>query len=443
MFEVEIILATRCAGKNPCKPKYDSAHDPFLKISLSGEEGSSLPEKPTLSDVIGRHLDHEDDLGPCERCGGKRTVREEIGSFPEILLVHLNRTDDSGKKIGTHVYLSEQLNIETRFIDERWGNERKVIQYKLSSVVMHLGDTVSTGHYTIGVKGKGDTWSRASDTLVVDWNPEEPGGHPCHLDTGYLFAYRRLPTDDPVVQTPGVDDMQVDSPGWNDGGAFADFDSSALLSAPDPGPLPSVPGSVTGPGANVWGNDPKALGKLLDVMIPKVIDGYIARTADSRRKEWENWADEWEKKRESITGAQASGTGSGIASGIGPAINPGVDLATDSATDPDIGTISDEVIVDWIKQRGRLEITLTGDGGKGSKLLDLEVQGLHYNRLKRKKGAKGREEDEEEDKDSSYNKFKRKLLGRRAVGKAKDLEKGDKGKAKGKPKGKGKGKKRS
>jgi hypothetical protein len=202
-----------------------------------------------------------------------------------------------------------------------------------------------------------------------------------------------------------------------------------------------VPESVPGSGANAWGDDPKALGKLLDVMIPKVVDSYIARTADSRRKEWETWADEWEKKRESIKGAQTSAIdsaigpvigpviGSGFGSGFGSAINSGVDSAIDSAIDSDIGTSSNEAIVDWIKQRGRLEITLTGDGGKGSKLLDLEVQGLHYNRLKRKKGGK----DKEEEKDSSYSKFKRKVLG-----KAKEFEKGDKGKAKVKAKGKGK-----
>ncbi|KAJ6186316.1 hypothetical protein N7519_007617 [Penicillium mononematosum] len=412
MFEVEIVMATRCAGKNPCEPKYISNRQRFLMISLSGEEGDTLPEKPTLSDMIERHFDHEDDFGACEQCGGKKTSRDQIGSFPELLLVQLNRTDQWGKKIDTHVYLSEQLDIETRFIDERWGNERKVVQYKLTSVVLHHGQDVTRGHYSIGVKGKGDTWSKANDALVMNWDPEGPGGNPTHLATGYLFTYRRLPTNDPVVETAA---------GKNPGGRC----HGNRLRPRVERRRSSVPGSVPGSGANLWGNDPKALGKLLDVMIPKVVDSYIARTADSRRKEWENWADEWEKKRESIKGAQTSA----IDSGIGPAIYSGVDSAIDSAIDSDIGTSSNEAIVDWIKQRGRLEITLTGDGGKGSKLLDLEVQGLHYNRLKRKKGGK----DKEEEKDSSYSKFKRKVLG-----KAKDFEKGDKGKAKGKAKGKGK-----
>jgi hypothetical protein len=434
MFEVEIIMAARCAGKNPCPPKYISNHQRFLMISLSGEEGDTLPEKPTLSNIIEQHFDHEDDFGACDQCGGKKTSRDQIGSFPELLLVQLNRTDQWGKKIDTHVYLSEQLDIETRFIDERWGNERKVVQYKLTSVVLHHGQDVTRGHYSIGVKGKGDTWSKANDALVMDWVPEGPGGKPIHLATGYLFTYRRLPTNDPVVQrAPGVDAMEIDSgPGGNDGGVFANFDSSVLSSAPDSEPLSPVPESVPGSGTNVWGNDPKALGKLLDVMIPKVVDSYIAHTADSRRKEWEKWADEWEKKRESTKGTQTSAIDSaigpavsGIGPGIGSAINSGVDSAIDSAIDSDIGTSSNEAIVDWIKQRGRLEITLTADGGKGSKLLDLEVQGLHYNRLKRKKGVK----DKEEEKDTSYSRFKRKVLG-----KAKDFEKGDKAKAKGKGK---------
>ncbi|CAG8907331.1 unnamed protein product [Penicillium egyptiacum] len=410
MLEVEIIMATRCAGKNPCDPRYISNQQRFMMISLSGEEGDILPEKPTLSDVIEQHFGHEDDFGTCPQCGGKKTSRDQIGSFPELLLVQLNRTDKTGKKIDTHVYLSEQLNIETRFIDERWGNERKVVQYKLTSVVLHHGRDVTRGHYSIGVKGKGDEWSKANDRQILDWDPEGPGGNPVHLATGYLFTYRRLPTNDqgqtgPGVQTaaertPQFDAMEIDSgPALDDGGVFADFDSALLSSAPED----SVPES----GANVLGDDPNTLGKLLDAIIPKVVDSYIARSAGARRKEWEKWANEWEKKRETIRGARTS------------------------AISSDIGTSSNQDIVDWVKQRGRLEITLTEDGGKGSKVLDLEVQGLHYNRLKRKKGE--REEEADKGKDTTYSRFKKKVLG-----KARDYEKGDKGKAKGKAKGKGK-----
>lgn len=357
-----------------------------MMIHFSGEEGDELPEKPTLSDIIEHHFDHEDDFGVCAHCGGNKTSREQIGSFPEILLVQLNRTNQEGQKIDTEVYLSDKLNIETRFIDERWGNERKVIQYKLSSVVLHHGQDVTRGHYSIGVKGKGDEWTKANDTQTLDWDPEGPGGNPVHLATGYLFAYRRLPTNDKVQtateRTPDHDAMEIDSgTGWDDGGVFADSDSG-------PG-LPSVPeGSVP-----ILGNDLKALEKFLDVMIPKVVDSYIARSADARRKEFEKWANEWEKKSGTVK-AKTSAIESAIGSAIGS----------------DIGTGSNGDTVDWTKQRGRLEITLTADAGKGSRLLDLEVQGMHYNRLKRKKGE--RAEEEEDGKEKTYNKLFRKVTGK-------------------------------
>ncbi|KAJ5506279.1 Peptidase C19 ubiquitin carboxyl-terminal hydrolase 2 [Penicillium expansum] len=383
IFRVEIIQAMRCAGKNPSYP---------------GKRGI-LPEKLTLSDIIAQHFDHEDDFGVCAQCGGKKTAKDQIGSFPELLLVHLNRTSQSGKKIDTHVYLSEQLNIETRFMNERWGNERKVVQYKLTSVVLHHGQDVTRGHYSIGVKGKGDEWTKANDTEISDWNPEGRGGNPNHLATGYLFTYRRLPTDDPVrrhpePQTAEENAVEIDiALAWDDEALFADFDSR---------PVPES-------GSYVLGNDPKALGKLLGAMIPKVVDSYIARSADARRKEWDKWANEWEKR--GTVKAKAS------TSAIGPAIGS------------DINTGSNEDIVDWNKQRGRLEITLTGDAGKGAKVLDLEVQGMHYNRLKRKKGE--RTEEEALEKDSTFSKFKRKVQG-----KAKEY-----GNGKGNRKGKGKGKK--
>ncbi|KGO72527.1 Peptidase C19, ubiquitin carboxyl-terminal hydrolase 2 [Penicillium italicum] len=389
IFQVDIIQAMRCAGKKPCNPKYNPDPCLFMRISLSGEEGDVLPDKPTLSDVIAQHFDHEDDFGVCQQCGGKKTAKEQIGSFPEILLVQLNRTSQTGKKIETKVYLSEQLDIETRFMDERWGNERKVVQYKLTSMVLHHGKDVTRGHYSIGVKGKGDEWTKANDTKISDWDPEGPGGNPYHLATGYLFTYRRLPTDDPVQTqpepqiaegdkgTPKPDAIEIDpASAWDDGGVFAGFDSGSVL-----------PES----GSPVLGNDPKTLGKFLEMMIPKVVDSYIARSADARRKEWEKWANEWEKKRGTV---KAKTSTSAIGSGIGS----------------DMGTGSNEDIVDWAKQRGRLEITLTGDAGKGTKVLDLEVQGMHYNRLKRKKGE--RTEEEAEDKNSTFSKFKRKVQGK-------------------------------
>lgn len=385
-----------------------------MMINLSGEEGDILPEKPTLSDIIDNHFDHEDDYGVCAECGGTKTAKDQIGRFPELLLVQLNRTSVTGEKIDTHVYLTEQLNIETRFMDERWGNQRKVIQYKLTSVVLHHGQDVTRGHYSIGVKGKGDEWSKANDLQILGWDPEGPGGNPNHLATGYLFTYRRLPTNDeaqtrPEAQKPQTERtpehvaMEIDSDLLDDGGVLSNFDSGP--------PEDSAPGSpVPESGSNVF--DPKELGELLDVMVPKVVDSYVARSADARRKEWEKWANEWEKKRETAHTAQAAKTST---SAIGSAIF--------SAIGSDIGTGSDEDIVDWTKQRGRLQITLTEDAGKGAKVLDLEVQGMHYNRLKRKKGEKA-DEEEVKKKDSTFNKFKKKVQG-----KAKDYG-GGKGKKK-------------
>lgn len=397
MLEVEIIMARRCTGEKPCKPTYAPTRHRFMMINLSGEEGDKLPEKPTLSDIIDNHFDHEDDLGACAECGGNRTAKDQIGNFPELLLVQLNRTSMMGKKINTHVYLTEQLNIETRFMDERWGNQRKVVQYKLTSVVLHHGKDVTRGHYSIGVKGKGDEWSMANDQQILDWVPEGPGGNPNHLATGYLFTYRRLPTNDEAeTQNPQKEGTPED-------------DDSEVSSDSDSGP-PKDP--VPESGSNVF--DPKELGKLLDVMVPKVVDSYIARSADARRKEWEKWANGWGKKREKADTAQAAKTSTS---------------AIDSTIDSDIGTASNGDIVDWAKKRGRLQITLTEDAGKGARVLDLEVQGLHYNRLKRKKGEKAdeadeadeAEEEEVKEKESTFNKFKKKVQG-----KAKDYGDGKK-----------------
>ncbi|KXG49458.1 Peptidase C19, ubiquitin carboxyl-terminal hydrolase 2 [Penicillium griseofulvum] len=359
MFEVEIITVKKCAGENPCVPNYTSNAQPVMMIHLSGEEDDELPKNPTLSDVIQRHFDHEDYWDECGKCGGTMTATDQIGSFPELLLVQLNRVDQTGNKITTKVSLSEQLNIETRFIDERWGNKRKVIQYKLSSVVLHHGEQTTFGHYSVGLKGKGDKWTIASDSAVRDWIPEGPQGDLKHLSTGYLFTYRRLPIND--IQTTGTKRIPNPEPMEIDSGLFADSD---------------------------FRHDVKCLEQLLDAMIPKAIDTYISRTADLRRKEFEKWANEWEKGK--VQGK-------------------------------DQGT--DEEIVNWTKERGRLEITLTRDKGKGSKLLDLEVQGMHFNRLQKNK--RPREEEEEVEKIVEKEVEKEKTFGRmmrKVKGKAKEYE---------------------
>lgn len=381
MLEVEVIMARRCTGEKPCDPTYIPRQQPWMMINLSGEEGDVLPEKPTLSDIIANHFDHEDKLGACADCGGTRTAKEQIGSFPEVLLVQLNRTSMTGKKIETHVYLTEQLNIETRFMDERWGNHRKVVQYKLTSVVLHHGKDATEGHYSIGVKGKGDEWSQANDEQILDWVPEGPGGNPIHLPTGSLFTYRRLPTgdEDEEVQTQKPQTEGTDP----------------FLS-----------------GSNAF--DPKELGKFLDLMVPKVVDSYIARSADARHKEWEKWANEWEKKRGKAHKVQAAKTStSATGSATGPATGPATGSAIGSAIGSDVDTSSNEDIVDWEKQRGQLQITLTGDGGKGARVLDLEVQGLHYNRLKLKRKKEGKADEEEgKEKDSTFKKIKKKVEGK-------------------------------
>ncbi|OQE40216.1 hypothetical protein PENCOP_c006G01950 [Penicillium coprophilum] len=394
IFKVELITVLRCAGENACEPRYDPSEQLFMRINLSGEEGDRLPIKPTLSDIITQHFNYAFEFDHlCETCGGSRTSTDQIARFPEILLIQLNRTSATGEKISTHVYMSEELNIETRFMDERWGDERKTVQYKLTSMVLHHGRDVMQGHYSMGVKGKGDTWVKANDLEITDWIPEGPGSNPNHLPTGYLFAYRRLPTNDegpaakgqfpkatpnepPKGRTlPGFDDIQVDS-------TFADFDS---------GPVPER-------GVNI-SSDYEGLVRLTNVVIPKVLDGYIARTAETRRKEFERWADEWEKKR---GGKEASAIG------------------------PDMG--DNEEILNWTKERGRLEITLTGDKGKGAKLLDLEVQGMHFNRLRSNKREREEAEGEKE-KEKAFSKIFNKVKG-----KAKDYD--DDGNENGKKKAK-------
>ncbi|KAI2670309.1 hypothetical protein DTO013E5_6493 [Penicillium roqueforti] len=466
MFEVGIIQRRECAGENPCAPRYTPSQQPVMLLPFS--EHNTLPARPTLGDVVKQYFENVDDLGTCPDCGGKKTSNDRIGRFPELLVIQLNRANDFGQKIQTHVYLTEQLNIETRFMDERWGNERKVVRYKLTSMVLHFGQHVQSGHYMIAVKGKGGQWSMANDTQVNDWDPEGPESSLDYPATCYLFTYRRLPTEDEAEKIPDDEAIQADSGLCSDDDVFENVDPGLGLPPVPENTVVKIPentvfensvfeksvfgnsifgnsvfgssvpeNSVPESGASVWGVDPRTLEKLLEVIIPKAVDTYIARSADARHKEWDQWSKEWAKeweKRRTAEGANTTAKGA----------NTTAEGANKSAICPGC----DKDMVNWQKQRGRLQVTLTENQGNGEKILDLEVQGLHYNRLKRKVG---KEADKAEE--SAITKVIKKKLKSTAKGdeetetekgkgkakpKVKDTAKGDEEKGKGKAKGKAK-----
>ncbi len=74
----------------------------------------------------------------CEQCASKQAnqVRAVTGSDPDVLLVHLNRFNNHGRKLGHAVEFLPYLDGKS---DDR--------RYVLTGVVLHKGESVQRGHY--------------------------------------------------------------------------------------------------------------------------------------------------------------------------------------------------------------------------------------------------------------------------------------------------------
>ena len=95
----------------------------------------------------------------CEKCKVKVPAKRRcyIEKPPAVLCVQLKRFSLMGGKIGKPVQLSKHLNMAPYIYRPNLGQDNnKLVQYKLVSMITHVGPTPNCGHYTaIGEAGNG------------------------------------------------------------------------------------------------------------------------------------------------------------------------------------------------------------------------------------------------------------------------------------------------
>lgn len=118
-------------------------------------------------------------------------VRQEsvLDSPPPLLTFHVKRYDNFSNKINDPIVVNEREVFQGRYFEN--GNA----VYELSSVIMHLGETPTSGHYTALVK-RGADWYLCNDTdekgeVVKRLEKEEAL---MQAQKGYMFFYRRVDT---------------------------------------------------------------------------------------------------------------------------------------------------------------------------------------------------------------------------------------------------------
>ncbi|XP_076069127.1 ubiquitin specific peptidase 36 [Oratosquilla oratoria] len=112
-----------------------------------------------------------DNAYKCEKCHKRvsATKRHLIERAPHVLLIQLKRFTFSGGKIGKHINIQRTIDI-TRFVNgankEPQGPEGGPYQYKLVSMVIHLGGSQHGGHYTAVAEASNGTMFEFDDSSV-------------------------------------------------------------------------------------------------------------------------------------------------------------------------------------------------------------------------------------------------------------------------------------
>ncbi|CAB3977036.1 ubiquitin carboxyl-terminal hydrolase 23 [Paramuricea clavata] len=106
----------------------------------------------------------------CERCGKgtdawKRTL---VRNPPQILCIQLLRFDANGQKINKEIDYPPELTIPEYQRDLKDGRSAtSTAEYTLSSIIVHEGNQISSGHYVCYVNRSG-RWFYTSDTVVKE-----------------------------------------------------------------------------------------------------------------------------------------------------------------------------------------------------------------------------------------------------------------------------------
>ena len=134
-------LCTICGEKQ-------SSCEIFTDISIS-------IQKDNVIDNINQYFNIEEFELDCKACKEKtiHQIKTKIYKYPKILIIHLKRFNNQGRKINKNIDVSDNLKFKKHI-------------YSLYSIISHTG-TINSGHY-YNMSVKNNVWKRFSDCSVND-----------------------------------------------------------------------------------------------------------------------------------------------------------------------------------------------------------------------------------------------------------------------------------
>jgi hypothetical protein len=121
----------------------------------------------------------------CEKCSKARFLRRAVFNLPQVLIIQLKRYINLNKN-NVKVDIDFQLN------SNLLGNKLN-IDYALSGIVCHGGESVHCGHYIAYCKDKDLNWRKYNDTLqdceFVDFSGKLNFDYNFCVSNSYLLFY--------------------------------------------------------------------------------------------------------------------------------------------------------------------------------------------------------------------------------------------------------------
>jgi len=182
------------------------------KLNPSLQQLLSLPSAGhTLIDCLNKHFEAEKLLPPNEVhwCKapfiGYKTVT--LSNLPEIIIIQFKLFDGSGNKVLTPISIPEIVDF-SQYTEDKNNNYR----YSLTSVAVHGGETIQSGHYWAYVKTD-NMWYECNDSAITQKVPDFLGTHRWnpHQDiTGrpYILFYQKSIGAEPITPIPSTHDLQ-------------------------------------------------------------------------------------------------------------------------------------------------------------------------------------------------------------------------------------------
>ena len=179
IFEGELKSEVQCLK---CK-NYSKTNEKFITLSL--DSNSNSIEKCLSNFFKSENLINENKIF-CEKCKKKNNSKKKffIKILPNILIIHLKRFDNFGRKIQKNIKNLKEIDLNNFTLNEGKKNGTK---FKLYSILVHSGFFSSSGHYFTFLNKNNKNWVEMNDNFVQFVNENYVMNQ-----NGYLFFYEKI-----------------------------------------------------------------------------------------------------------------------------------------------------------------------------------------------------------------------------------------------------------